>query len=89
MTNEDKAQEICEKNGRYNPSCSSLECYLSALEMAAWKEQQMIDKAVEWLKDQSCYYHHWEVNGDTYENEIVVDTEKMVEDFKKAMEDDL
>lgn len=45
----------------------------------------MIDKAAEWLRDQACYYSHWEWNGDTCENEIVVDTEKMVEDFREAM----
>lgn len=45
MTNEEKAQELCEKHRRYNPPCSSLECYLSALEMAKWKEQKMIEKS--------------------------------------------
>lgn len=40
MTNEEKAQEICEKHKRYNVECSSLECYTSALEMARWKDEQ-------------------------------------------------
>ena len=40
MTNEEKAQKICEKNKRFYVECSSLECYLSALEMAKWKDEQ-------------------------------------------------
>ena len=40
MNNEEKAQEICEKNKQFHVECSSLECYLSALEMAHWKDEQ-------------------------------------------------
>lgn len=40
MTNEEKAQEICEKNKQFHVKCSSLECYLSAMEMAKWKDEQ-------------------------------------------------
>lgn len=40
MNNEEKAQEICEKNKQFHVECSSLECYLSALEMARWKDEQ-------------------------------------------------
>ena len=53
-----------------------------AMEMA---EDAMIDKACEWLKDMACYYAYFEVNGDTYENEIVYDEHKLIEDFRKAM----
>ena len=41
MNNEEKAQEICEKNKQFHVECSSLECYLSALEMARWKDEQL------------------------------------------------
>lgn len=41
MNNEEKAQEICEKNKQFHVECSSLECYLSALEMAKWKDEQL------------------------------------------------
>lgn len=47
MTNEEKAQEICEKNKQYHVACSSMECYLSALEMAKWKDQQYTDEKKE------------------------------------------
>lgn len=40
MTNEEKAQEISEKYKHYNVECSSLDCYLSALEMAKYKDSQ-------------------------------------------------
>jgi hypothetical protein len=40
MNNEEKAQQICEKNKRYHVECSSLECYLSAMDMAQWKDEQ-------------------------------------------------
>lgn len=47
MSNEEKAQELSEKNKRYNVVCSSMECYLSALEMAKWKDQQYADEKKE------------------------------------------
>lgn len=52
---------------------------------AEWADKTMIERTVEWLKDMACYYAHWEYNGDTYEKEIVYDTEKLIEDFKKYM----
>lgn len=52
MTNAEKAQEICEKNKRFKVECSSMECYLSAMEMAKWKDEQ-IAEAKELLR--LCY----------------------------------
>jgi hypothetical protein len=40
MKNEEIAQEISEKYKHYNVECSSLDCYLSALEMAKRKDSQ-------------------------------------------------
>ena len=54
---------------------------------ARYADQTMIKKACEWLQDMACYYAHWEYNGDTYEKEIVYDTEKLIKDFKKAMKE--
>lgn len=79
MTNEEKADEICK---RHIFDSNHYDC---CMEMTEWKEKQMIDKACEWLKDMACYYAHWECNSDTYENEIVYETEKLIEDFAKAM----
>ena len=82
MNNEEKAQEICEKNKRFKVECSSLECYLSAMEMAEWKDQQfaeqkqqLIEKACEWLYDNI---------GGNIDSRISLDT--FIDDFKKAME---
>ena len=89
MTNEEKAKEIVKETEDFfyhNEQERGLAC---ALRMAKWKEQQMIDKACEWLKDMACYYAYWEYNGDTYEKEVVYDTEKLINDFKKAMEEQL
>lgn len=75
----------CEEKTKKNSDKVGKAVYESALEMAKWKEQHMIEKASEWLKDMVCYYLHWVFDGDTYEDEIEVDTEKMIEDFKQAM----
>lgn len=40
MTNEEKSQEISEKYKHYNVECPSLDCYLSAIEMAKYKDSQ-------------------------------------------------
>jgi hypothetical protein len=47
MNNEEKAQQICEKNKRYHVECSSLECYLSAMDMAQWKDEQLESKLMQ------------------------------------------
>lgn len=51
MNNEEKAQEICEKNKQFHVECSSLECYLSAMEMAQWKDEQFKEQ-LNSLKDE-------------------------------------
>lgn len=56
MTNEEKSQEISEKYKHYNVECSSLDCYLSALEMAKYKDSQpqiieIFGKRVKIMKD--------------------------------------
>lgn len=58
MTNEEKAKQIASNNERSHQSRNSfIECFTSAMDMAEWKEQQMIDKAVEWLKENVTYTH--------------------------------
>ena len=48
--------------------------YKASIQMAKWKEQQMIDKACEWLIQQG------EMIGISFENDFI-------ERFKKAMEE--
>lgn len=65
MTNEEKAREITldyTKGGyRENVYASDLEDAL--IEMAEWKEQQMIEKAVEWIRwnneNGGCKFDGW------------------------------
>ncbi len=83
MTNVEKAREISEIHGRgytfyhsgeeYYVGDSIEECCESALDMAAWKEQQMIEKAVKYLDDMLILD-----DGNT---------DKFIEYFKKYMEE--
>lgn len=50
-------------------------------EMAAWKEEQMIEKAVEWLEDNADSYIF--INRDF--NAAQLHITKIIEDFKQAM----
>lgn len=73
MTQEEKALEIGRK--RYFDTMNPNEAaYKASIQMAKWKEQQMIDKACEWLKQQE------EMIGISFENDFI-------ERFKKAMEE--
>lgn len=88
MTNEEKYRDIAENNCRYygGEYDSFKECFISAKEAADWKEQQMIEKAVEWLEHSFC-----DAVADnlhivaTYDFESV---EQMIKDFKKTMKGD-
>ena len=84
MTNEEKAKEIASKYERWNiEEDESDGAYKGALEMAAWKERQIIEKAIEWLKKNADSY--------TWYNEFEGESgmiEEFIEDFKKAMEAD-
>ena len=77
MTNEEKARELAARFG-FLDDCigDEKERFKTAMEMAAWKEQQMIEKACEWLepvfKDIAGYYYGGE----------------LIEEFKKAMENE-
>ena len=60
----------------------------ACLEMSAWKEQQMIEKAVKWLGEHMINYREiwgggWD--GESY-NQDAVDNSLII-DFKKAMEE--
>lgn len=55
-------------------------------EMAKWKENQMIKKAIEWLKENTSSYMsiYWEQGGYATQE---YDIDKMINDFKKSMEE--
>ena len=85
MKNEAKAKKIAssQKIGytvRYSgytyTEYSEEECYKSAMEMALWKEQQMIEKACEWMFSNHIHYPNNRIG-----------TEQIIKDFKKAMEE--
>lgn len=48
------------------------------LEMAEWKQKQMVEKAVKWLKE----------NESSYWSEEVATPEELLDDFRKAMEEE-
>lgn len=83
MKNEEKVQQLAQK---YKTPCRGVgdcefEAYQSALEAMQWKEQQMIDNAVEWLKNRTM--------GDlclSIDNKPLVN--EFIESFKQAMQEE-
>lgn len=75
MTNEEKANEICK---RHIFDSNHYDC---CMEMAEWKEKQIIEKACEWLKENIHDYYTTGDGGDEFEEWF----DNMFEDFRKAM----
>lgn len=88
MTNEEKAKEISDAyaNSKFIPTQEECVAYSSAMQMAEWKEQQMIDKACKWLEENVGEYEdiYYDVGGFVSPD---FNTEKFIKDFKKAMEE--
>lgn len=89
MTDKEKAvglglqvRDLCIKKGvtRDNAETASLLVQQTALQMAEWKEQQMIDKAVEWLEKNVDNYKEFKQNW--------IDIETLVGDFKQSMKEE-
>lgn len=72
MTNEEKAIEIG------GTSSFGHERYKAALEMAQWKEQQLIQKAVAWMRNNINFHD----NSGGYERDA------KLEEFKQSMMED-
>lgn len=70
MTNDEKIDKML----KFYHGTKTLKDYL--LEMAEWKQQQMIEKAVKWLKENEAGY--WSSEYGT--------PQRLLVDFKKAME---
>lgn len=75
MTTEEKATKIAESLNKANGSNCLLPCHQAAIVMAKWKEQQMIEKACEWLEDNLASF--WQCK--------FYDDIAFIDDFKKAM----
>jgi len=87
MTQQEKAREIykdnlydCEVRGVVQ---DEQEILFMLEKMAQWKQQQMIEKAVKWLKDNAGTYHRFNVN----ENRFYYNYNILIDDFEKAMEE--
>ena len=84
MIDKEKALELAKD---YAPTIENMDAeivlYDAILEMSQWKEHQMIDKACEWLKENtSCYA--------SFDDDIISDKENknnFINDFKQAMEE--
>ena len=76
MKNEEKAQELAFVGGYTNDIGISKVIIQKCCEMAEWKEEQMIEKAVKWLEN------NVKVNGAFYCFAFKKDD---IESFKQAM----
>lgn len=90
MTNEEKAEEL-RKTALPNPLFDGYGMWLCStnvdeilIKMAEWKEQQMIDKACEWLEENVFDYEYiyYDVGGFVSPEFRI---EEFINDFKKAM----
>lgn len=77
MTQEEKAQEIG-KQWYFDTMNPNEVAYKASIQMAKWKESQMIEKACQWLqaKNRMCMFEIEMILGKDF-----------IEDFKKAMEE--
>ena len=71
MTNEEKAQEIASKYERWNSEDDeSVGAYKGALDMAQWKEQEMLNQFKEFLSE--YFYEHpntsWLICSDEFQD---------------------
>lgn len=94
MTNKEKSEEL-RKTALPNPLPDGYGMWLSAgdvdavlIKMAKWKEQQMIEKACQWLELYANEYAFADYTGDELNGEAYI-SNKLIQDFKKAMEEQL
>jgi len=80
MTNEEKAKEIGQK--WYNDGANEV-AFRSALQMAKWKDEQMIEKACEWLKHNAEHFTYISAHS----GDAKISEHKLIEEFEKAMEE--
>lgn len=90
MTDLEKARELAHdyfRRGQLGLCSLDTESagYECAIKMAEWKEQQMIEKAVNWLNNNIGAYLDYE--APKYGCSVEIDKISLIEDFKKAMEE--
>ena len=87
MTNEEKAQELaikyCKEIDPHGREVYNIGCGIACCEMAEWKEQQMIEKACEFIAEWFYEHPHSQmVCSDEFET-----IDKLLNRLKKAMEE--
>ena len=80
MTDEEKALNISVELAKDKEfDCTSLELYQAAMQMAEWKEDQVIEKAIEWLKKNATFIHPRKGT-----EECIININKFKEDIKNG-----
>lgn len=82
------SNELCSVEDRYGKTILSYREWLTpdqALRAAEIAKEEIIEKAVKWLKSNICYDENGEGNMEWVV--MFMDDDEMVEDFKKFMED--
>ena len=79
MSNTNQVYDIVDFNALHES------LYEDLMEMAKWKEQQVIDKTCEWLKANADYYIS--DAGKDWISDWKLDMDELLEDFTKAMEE--
>lgn len=79
MKDEEKALDISVKLSKDKEfDCTSLELYQAAMEMAKWKEQEILEKLENFLKGINLPYY-------ADNSHIDVDNDELIKDIKKAI----
>lgn len=88
MTDLEKAQELaikyCKEIDSHGKEVYNIGCEIACNEIAKWKEQQMIEKACEWLENNM--HDYFDGNSEFAVAIDFITCDKFVEKFKKAME---
>lgn len=83
MTNEEKIREkarelaikYCKDIDPHGKEVYNIGCEIACCEITAWKEQQMIKKAIEWINIHMLYNA-----SESYKKELIEDLKKYMEE---------
>lgn len=82
MTNDEKIDRML----KFYHGTKTLKDYL--LEMAEWKQQQMVEKAVKWLKENTDKYVGREIEEYDMQYYGHINIDSLIDDFKQAMKEE-